>query len=172
MDEQQLSDLIHRNRSSCCLVVIAGWKPAKVSSLSMITKKNFLRLHGAGVSKRWHHRLNCRKYPGSIQRYLIGAEQQRRQSHELEADHTRRKFLERLPGVDAPALEALAAGASAWWNLVLGCTGGTGETSKDRRTTPSESTGCSWGKAYNSWEQPDSELLRNQHMKLENNTSE
>ena len=72
------------------------------------------------------------------------------------------KFLERLPGVDAPALEALAAGASAWWNLVLGCTGGTGETSKDRRTTPSESAGCSWGKAYNSWEQPDSELLRNQ----------
>ena len=154
MDEQQLSDLTHRNRSSCCLVVIAGWKPAKVSSLSMITKKNFLRLHGAGVSKRWHHRLNCRKYPGSIQRYLIGAEQQRRQFLQ--------KFLERLPGVDAPALEALAAGASARWNLVLGCTGGTGETSKDRRTTPSVSTGCSWGKAYNSWEQPDSELLRNQ----------
>ena len=74
------------------------------------------------------------------------------------ATHFLQKFLERLPGVDAPALEALAAGASAWWNLVVGCTGGTGETSKDRQTPP----GCSWRKAYISWEQPDSELLRNQ----------
>ena len=163
MDEQQLSDLIHRNRSSCCLVVIAGWKPAKVSSLSMITKKNFLRLHGAGVSKRWHHHLNCRKYPALLDWRRTTTEAiPRIRSRSYPTRQFFQKFLERLPGVDAPALEALAAGASAWWNLVLGCTGGTGETSKDRRTTPSVSTGCSWGKAYNSWEQPDSELLRNQ----------